>query len=542
MQVYWCYFLVMLVLCGLCSCADPHDQQKSKNTPINESSNQENHSDESLDHEEQEVEVWSQEALNRINDSALGKLLNNEGFKKNLVDWNQSLPKDTSEWMKLLGGDTQKVSGMLVPFSFATEFTSLEKPRVVLTAPESSEQKGRIFIAISELENHARKIEFISWNTIRGAFDFGIIEEKNQQRRVVFANEATCFACHRTRSPIFPDASWDNTVINRAVMAAFIKAQDQLDTPQFSQLNQKLDIFIQKDTQARVEFPPLFDDYIDALILEDDFFAKAVFDDFPFVDADLEQAFDFNQAIFDAHTLVVATDWLQTLPNQHHAASIVRDQAFHLIDKHPNHYKTLATFKSPYLSNFNLVSGKPNKFHSLDSVIPSIENIEAVAQYNSKVKKSKKHVIPSSYRATAASAFHAHPMDWRDYLTEDMIQNAFKDREWKSTQKKTESLDNEIVPHEKLCSSCHDGSKSSPVPDYSSFNPLIEGDWIKFLNDEQKSQSNILCDTLARINSIESPMPPAGTKESHSFFTFKDSVVLSLHTLVERFSIDCQFK
>lgn len=472
----------------------------------------------------------------QIENSTITKLI---GGDVNLLDWNEDLPRDVASWVKLLDDESGKISGLLIPFSMAPQYTSLEKPRIVLTAPEGSPQRGRFFVAIAEHEDR-EIVEFISWNPARAAFDFGTIERSDEKQKVSFAHEPTCFACHRTRSPIFPNEAWDNTVINRSVLAAFVEKQAEQGTPGFEDFNQKMQVVLEKDRLARLESPPNVDDFIDTQMQYDDSFSDMTYKGFPFVDAMTEQSFDFNQAIFDAHTLIVATDWLQTLPDQTNAARIANEHKTDLIDEYPFHYRTLATFNSPYLLNFNIVAKQVNHFHSLEDVIPTEKNVKAVLDYNNSANSKQKHVLPPQHQPTATIAFEHNHVDWRDYMTPEIIKRAFQKGD--PSYKPREILLNKEekpVSHKQLCRSCHNGTPGSPNPSYWKFNPLIESDWTELLETDKQKHAATLCLTLKRISSETAPMPPQQSREAKSFQTYRDTTILSLETLVNRHSLNC---
>jgi len=394
-------------------------------------------------------------------------------------------------------------------------------------------------VAIVEGEKE-RVVEFISWNPVTAAFDFGKIDHSKDQRKVSFAHEPTCFSCHRTRSPIFPNEAWDNTVINRSVLAAFIENQAEASTQDFQDLNAKFQDVLEKDRLARTQNPPNVDDFIDYQMQEDEVFRQATYNGFPFIDATTEQAFDFNQAIFDAHALIVATDWLQTLPYQPDAAKIANEKAIDLIEEYSSHYKSLVTLKSPYLLNYNLIAKQVNSFHSLDEVIPSKEHVQAVHDYNALASNRGEHLIALMHKPTSPEAFEHHHVDWRDYLTKEILSRAYKEDDPSYRPREMHYSDKvRFVPHDKLCSSCHSGESGSPRPDFSSFNPLKEEAWAKRLKENFEAEGQLLCKTLARISSLKAPMPPKQTREAKSFVTYRHSAILSLQTLVERHGLEC---
>jgi hypothetical protein len=469
----------------------------------------------------------------RIQSSTLGRLLLSESPDAELLQWNRLIPSTIPEWIELLDGGTDSISGVLIPFSMAPQFTSLESPRIVLTAPDGSPERGRLFIGVPGEDTD---VEFISWNTERLAFDFGMIETREGERRVSFANEPTCFACHRTRSPIFPEASWDNTVLNRSALAAFIGHQAELDRPGFKELDRKLLAMLDRDEQARLQTPPALENFIDNQLVADDSVSAATFRGFPFVDADATQAFDFNQAIFDAHSLVVATDWLQTLPDQADAVRIANDGETHRIDDHPSHYESLATLKSPYLENFNMAVGKVNTAGSLIDVIPTQDHVRAIREYDSAARAKGKHVLPDQHRPTHSGAFLFNEVPWVDYVTEDILRRTFRpsDPRYEPRVSFSSPGEGDHIPHGTICSSCHDGTQRSPDPDFSSFNPLIEDDWTRLLEANPEEGRELLEDVLSRVRSTSAPMPPPDSDAARSFEVFRSTTTLMLETLVER--------
>ena len=473
----------------------------------------------------------------RIQSSTLGRLLLSESADAELLQWNRLIPSTIPEWMELLDGGTDSTSGLLIPFSMAPQFTSLDSPRIVLTAPEGSPERGRLFVGIPGEE---ADVEFISWNAERLAFDFGTIETREGMRRVSFANEASCFACHRTRSPIFPEASWDNTALNRSVLAAFIEHQAEQDRPGFKALNQKLLTMIDRDEQARRQTPPALENFIDNQLASDESVSTATFKGFPFVDADAMQAFDFNQAIFDAHSLVVSADWLQTLPNQADAARIANDGETDRIDDHPFHYESLATLKSPYLVNFNMPSGKINTAGSLTDVIPTRDHVQAIRDYDSAATAKGEHVLPDQHRPTHSGAFLFNHVPWDDYLTDEVLRRTFRESDPEYEPRASASVPGQDhhISHDTLCSSCHNGEQRSPAPDFSSFNPLIEDNWTRLLEANPEEGRDLLNDVLRRVRSTSAPMPPDDSDAARSFEVFRPTSTLMLQTLVERYEVE----
>ena len=473
----------------------------------------------------------------RIQNSTLGRLLLSESKDADLLQWNSLIPSTIPEWIELLDGGTDSVSGLLIPFSMAPQFTSLESPRIVLTAPEGSPERGRLFVGVPG--EHA-DVEFISWNADRLAFDFGTIETREGMRRVSFANEASCFACHRTRSPIFPEASWDNTALNRSVLAAFVEHHAEQDRPGFKQLDQKLQTMVDRDEQARLQTPPALENFIDNQLASEESVSTATFKGYPYVDADAMQAIDIKQANYDAHSLVVSADWLQTLPNQADAARIANDGETDRIDDHPFHYESLATLKSPYLVNFNMPSGKINTAGSLTDVIPTRDHVRAIRDYDSAAKAKGEHVLPDQHRPTHSGAFLFNHVPWDDYLTDEVLRRTFRESDPEYEPRASASFPGQDhhISHDTLCSSCHNGEQRSPAPDFSSFNPLIEDNWTRLLEANPEEGRDLLNDVFRRVRSTSAPMPPADSDAARSFEVFRSTSTLMLQTLVERYEVE----
>ena len=161
----------------------------------------------------------------RLADSAIGLAISNQekDIPQELEDWNQLIPSDFESWQSLMGFRGGEAVGLLIPFSEAPGFTHLGEPRIVLTPSGDSEYKGRLFIGVIFRGDGDIDFEFISWNRKRGEFDFGIIKHFGvpDKQEIEFPNPQTCHSCHKNRAPIFPRSPWDNSVINRAVLASF---------------------------------------------------------------------------------------------------------------------------------------------------------------------------------------------------------------------------------------------------------------------------------------------------------------------------------
>jgi hypothetical protein len=89
--------------------------------------------------------------------------------------------------------------------------------------------EGRLFLA-ANMEKAAgenpkvKTIEFISWNSRRTKFDFGVIDCSDPEPEIQILDGVRCFACHKNRGPILSQGPWSNTTHNDHVRAAAISA------------------------------------------------------------------------------------------------------------------------------------------------------------------------------------------------------------------------------------------------------------------------------------------------------------------------------
>jgi hypothetical protein len=80
--------------------------------------------------------------------------------------------------------------------------------------------EGRLFLAANmEMDDTSRlprvkTIEFISWNSHRMKFEFGMIEGVGKTPTLKFLDGAKCFSCHKNKGPIMGAAPWSNTIHN----------------------------------------------------------------------------------------------------------------------------------------------------------------------------------------------------------------------------------------------------------------------------------------------------------------------------------------
>jgi hypothetical protein len=126
---------------------------------------------------------------------------------------------------------------LAVPFSAVRLDSGLSNPRVILTPrvaglnPAEATRPNldaRLFL-VANMDRPAAggdprvaSVEFISWNTRRRRFDFGVIElgggSTPPQLRVVDGGK--CFSCHKNRGPILGADPWSNTAHDELVRIA----------------------------------------------------------------------------------------------------------------------------------------------------------------------------------------------------------------------------------------------------------------------------------------------------------------------------------
>jgi hypothetical protein len=89
--------------------------------------------------------------------------------------------------------------------------------------------EGRLFLAAnmegkSADDIRVKTIEFISWNTRKKKFDFGVIDCAAEKPEIQILDGVRCFACHKNRGPILGQGPWSNTTHNDVVRAAALQA------------------------------------------------------------------------------------------------------------------------------------------------------------------------------------------------------------------------------------------------------------------------------------------------------------------------------
>lgn len=122
-----------------------------------------------------------------------------------------------------------------VSFSAVALDSGLVRPRVVMTPhpkafadapPDRLNLVGRLFLAANTATDgrswtpHVTSVEFISWNSRRTRFDFGVIDGMGGTPELKLLDGARCFSCHKTRGPILGVAPWTNTAHDPTVQKA----------------------------------------------------------------------------------------------------------------------------------------------------------------------------------------------------------------------------------------------------------------------------------------------------------------------------------
>jgi hypothetical protein len=128
-----------------------------------------------------------------------------------------------------------------VVFSAVRLDSGIGNPRVILTplveglsdaGVTQPSLNGRLYFA-ANMEKHPRadptvnSVEFISWNTLRRKFDFGVIEDMGtDEPKLQVVEGGRCFACHKNRGPILSAGPWTNTT-HLPLLRSFVA--DRLD-------------------------------------------------------------------------------------------------------------------------------------------------------------------------------------------------------------------------------------------------------------------------------------------------------------------------
>jgi len=89
--------------------------------------------------------------------------------------------------------------------------------------------EGRLFFAANmEKANDSRirvkTVEFISWNSRKKGFDFGVIDYSSDAPEIKLLDGVRCMSCHKNKGPILGSGPWSNTTNNQIVRKATLIA------------------------------------------------------------------------------------------------------------------------------------------------------------------------------------------------------------------------------------------------------------------------------------------------------------------------------
>jgi hypothetical protein len=159
--------------------------------------------------------------------SAITAVLNANGGK----------PPSTGKELWDALGKTGKFAQLPVVFSLVRLDSGINNPRVVIApavnglssaAVTGMNLDGRLFLAAnmepvrSGHDTWVTSVEFISWNTLRRKFDFGVIENMGtDEPRLRVVDGGRCFSCHKNQGPILGDTPWSNTTM-RSVLRTLV--------------------------------------------------------------------------------------------------------------------------------------------------------------------------------------------------------------------------------------------------------------------------------------------------------------------------------
>jgi hypothetical protein len=144
-----------------------------------------------------------------------------------LLEANGGKPPATGEQLWKSLNKLGKFAQLPVVFSAVKLDSGIANPRVVITpmidglsdaTVTKTNFNGRLFLAANMEtrkggEPRVVSVEFISWNSLRRQFDFGVIENMGSadesQFRIV--DGGRCFSCHKNKGPILGANPWSNS-------------------------------------------------------------------------------------------------------------------------------------------------------------------------------------------------------------------------------------------------------------------------------------------------------------------------------------------
>ena len=155
-----------------------------------------------------------------------------------LLAVNDGKPPATGDQLWKSLGKLGDFAQLPIVYSAVRLDSTLSNPRVII-APLASKLSdadankpnlvGRLYMAVN-MENAPKggdprvtSLEFISWNTTRRQFDFGVIENmggisKDSKPEFRLVDGGKCFACHKNRGPILGKrAPWTNSTLHPGV-------------------------------------------------------------------------------------------------------------------------------------------------------------------------------------------------------------------------------------------------------------------------------------------------------------------------------------
>ncbi|MCE9562061.1 MAG: hypothetical protein K8U57_08395 [Planctomycetes bacterium] len=110
--------------------------------------------------------------------------------------------------------------------STSTPNCKLMDSRIPTPGPMARNLEGRLFLAanmdagVPGESPHVKNVEFISWNSKRMKFDFGVIDQMGTAPRIKFLDGVRCFSCHKNHGPIMGVGPWSNSIHNDMVRSA----------------------------------------------------------------------------------------------------------------------------------------------------------------------------------------------------------------------------------------------------------------------------------------------------------------------------------
>ncbi|MBP3954445.1 hypothetical protein J8F10_03970 [Gemmata sp. G18] len=104
-------------------------------------------------------------------------------------------------------GPTRLVAGTSAPLGSAAANSTYLEGRLFLAANTEASENGPV----------VKTVEFISWNSRKQKFDFGVIEGMSEKPELKILDGARCFSCHKNKGPILGVAPWSNTAFNELV-------------------------------------------------------------------------------------------------------------------------------------------------------------------------------------------------------------------------------------------------------------------------------------------------------------------------------------